>query len=66
MLTRDKDFGVLVFFHKYDTNGVILLRIEPITIQSVHEELLSFLTKHKDLDMNNRFCVVEAGYHRIR
>lgn len=66
LITRDKDFGSLVFFHKHDTSGVILLRIDPVTIKSTHEELLNFLTKHKDLNMNNRFCVIEAGCHRIR
>jgi predicted nuclease of predicted toxin-antitoxin system len=37
LVTRDKGFGQLVFLHGQAHSGVILLRIDPISITPVHE-----------------------------
>ena len=66
LLTRDKDFGALTFVAARSTKGVILLRFDPGTVEAVHQELARFLTLHKDVDLTNRFVVVEPGRHRIR
>lgn len=66
LLIRDKGFGALVFIHRYDHYGVILLRIEPNTIEAAHKELSIFLKIHATLDLRNHFCVIEPGCHRIR
>lgn len=66
LLTRDKDFGALVFVAVRRTSGVILLRLHPATVQVVHQELAKFLDLHKDIDLTDRFVVVEPGRHRIR
>ena len=66
LLTRDKDFGALVFLSNVESSGVVLLRIDPLTITAVHAELKLFLQKHAKLNFQNIFCVVEPGLHRIR
>jgi predicted nuclease of predicted toxin-antitoxin system len=66
LITRDKDFGALVFARRVRNAGVILLRMDPSTIADIHLELLSFLQVHTDLGFENYFCVVEPGVHRIR
>lgn len=66
LITRDKDFGALVFLSHQKNPGVIFLRIEPSTIESTHNELSVFLKKHENLNLQNYFCVIEPGYHRIR
>ena len=64
-ITRDKDFGVLVFTRKIKT-GVILLRISPSTINSCHKELDTVLKEHSFDELINEFIVVEPGRHRLR
>ena len=66
MLTRDKDFGALVFLRQMETQGVILLRCDPITIDNVHTEFERFLKLHKDMNLRNCFVVIEPNRHRIR
>lgn len=66
LVTRDKGFGALVFVSYIQTEGVILLRIDPVTIEPVHKELTLFFKKHSDLDFHNCFCVIEPYRHRIR
>ena len=38
LVTRDKDFGTLVFLGEFDTAGVILLRMLPVNIDEVHSD----------------------------
>ncbi len=38
-ITRDKDFGALVFLEKTSSSGVILLRGKPTSINKIHKEL---------------------------
>ena len=66
LLTRDKDFGALVFVTHRRSSGVILLRLEPGTVEVVHQELEKFLSLHKEMDLTDRFVVVEPSRHRIR
>ena len=66
LITRDKGFGALVFLLQLDHDGVILLRTEPATIHTVHDELARFLRAHAGETFGNRFIVIEPGRHRIR
>jgi predicted nuclease of predicted toxin-antitoxin system len=65
MITRDRDFGNLVFAQHFKT-GVIYLRMDPGTIQSVHTELLRILSLYDETRLLGSFTVVEPGMHRIR
>jgi hypothetical protein len=64
-VTRDKDYGGLVFVEKLGA-GVILLRMIPSTISAVHEELKRVLSLYTGDDLASAFVVVEAGVHRFR
>ena len=66
LLTRDKGFGALVSFIEWNHEGVILLRIEPGTVNAVHEELRKFLQIHGTEPVRDRFIVIEPGRHRVR
>lgn len=66
LITRDKDFGALIFLHEKLSMGAILLRINPSNIENVHAELDIVLQKHSFQDLKRLFCVVESGRHRIR
>ena len=65
-MTRDKDFGNLVFFEKEKSGGVILLRGKSRDLELIHRELAAILEKHTEAEMNRYFCVVEPGRHRLR
>jgi len=64
-VTRDKDFGSLVFIEEFAA-GVIFLRLLPSNIQAVHRELDRVLTLHSMAELSGAFVVVEAGRHRFR
>jgi predicted nuclease of predicted toxin-antitoxin system len=64
-ITRDKDFGALVFLREIN-NGVILLRMTPSTIEETHKELEYLLNEHTEEELNQYFSVVEPNRHRIR
>jgi predicted nuclease of predicted toxin-antitoxin system len=66
VLTRDKGFGQLVFGIKESHAGVVLLRLEPVTLRVVHEEIRRFLHEHASDDLRDAFVVIEPGRHRIR
>ncbi len=66
LITRDKGFGALVFLLHRQHSGVILLRMSPLTVDSVHRELVRLLQVHTEVDLCDRFVVVEPGRHRIR
>jgi len=65
-ITRDKDFGNLVFFEKEVTSGVFLIRGESSEIKFIHKELKKVLKNHTEEELKRSFCVVESGRHRIR
>ena len=64
-VTRDRDFGALVFLHG-DGPGVIYLRILPSTISAVHAEFVRVLTLYTEDELKASFVVIEPGRHRIR
>jgi len=65
MVTRDKDYGGLVFVNRLGA-GVILLRLKPETLQSAHERLALVLKKYTAEELADAFVVVEPGQHRFR
>lgn len=65
-LTRDKDFGALVFVRKELSTGVIFLRILPLLVGEVHHQLQRLLQEHSEEELGTLFCVVEAHRYRIR
>lgn len=64
-VTRDKDFGGLVFVGHLG-KGVIYLRITPSTLQATHEELKRILQTYAESELAGAFIVVEPGRHRFR
>jgi predicted nuclease of predicted toxin-antitoxin system len=66
LITRDKDFGSLVFLGQIPSPGVIFLRIKPESIDKVHSELQRLLSEHNMRELRSCFCTVEPGRHRIR
>jgi len=66
LITRDKDFGMLVFFEKELNPGVIFLKVIPSTIKEVHAELKKILEKYNKEELKKVFCIVEPHRHRIR
>jgi predicted nuclease of predicted toxin-antitoxin system len=65
-VTRDKDFGALVFLEEQLSKGVILLRIIPTTVEQVHDQLKRLLKKYSESELQGLFCVVEKNRYRIR
>jgi predicted nuclease of predicted toxin-antitoxin system len=64
-VTRDRDFGGLVFVSGVET-GVIYLRISPSRMAIVHQELQTVLASYTEDDLRCAFVVVEPGRHRFR
>ena len=65
LLSRDRDFGGLVFVRGAGP-GVVYLRILPSTQNAVHAELERLLTMYSEPELQKSFVVVEPGRHRIR
>ena len=65
-LTRDKDFGALVFLKSEASPGVVLLRVSPVVLYAVHQELERIFAEHKKEELKGLFCVVEHHRYRIR
>jgi predicted nuclease of predicted toxin-antitoxin system len=64
-VTRDKDFGSLVFIRDFQA-GVVFLRLSPSNIQVIHQELARVLALYSENQLKEAFVVVEAGRHRFR
>lgn len=64
-VTRDRDFGGLVFVNECQV-GVIYLRILPTTVGSCHQELQRVLESYNEDELKEAFVVVEPGRHRFR
>lgn len=64
-ITRDRDFGGLVFVSGLGS-GVIYLRMLPSTQQAVHQELERVLKTYPEEKLKSAFVVVEPGRHRFR
>lgn len=65
LLTRDRDYGNLVFVQNLQA-GVIYLRMIPATMAAVHAELQTVLAQHREQDLLAAFVVVEPARHRLR
>ncbi len=65
LITRDRDFGGLVFVGGQNA-GIVYLRILPSTLNAVHSELERVLELHGEDELCQSFVVVEPGRHRIR
>jgi predicted nuclease of predicted toxin-antitoxin system len=65
LVTRDRDFGALVFVRGLRA-GVVCLRVSPATLNSVHAELARVLEEHTEAELLKAFAVVEPGRHRVR
>jgi predicted nuclease of predicted toxin-antitoxin system len=64
-ITRDRDFGGLVFLQALGT-GVLYLRMHPSTLQAVHAELGRVLALYSEEELRGVFVVVEPSRHRVR
>ena len=65
LLTRDKDFGELVFRLKNAHHGVILIRLEGYKPHLKAGIVLSTITKHSN-ELINSFTVIQPNATRIR
>jgi len=54
LITRDKDFGALVFVEKISSLGVILLRGKPTSIDKIHKELKRVLQEHAETELHHK------------
>ncbi len=66
LLTRDKGFGALAFLKMVQSVGIILLRVTPIVVEEVHQELQRLFREHREEELKGLFCVVEPHRHRVR
>jgi predicted nuclease of predicted toxin-antitoxin system len=64
-VTRDRDYGNLVFVH-HAGRGVIYLRVLPSDMDQVHAELKTVLETYGEDELARSFVVVEKNRHRIR
>lgn len=64
-VTRDRDYGNLVFVH-HAGSGVICLRVLPSDMNEVHAELKKVLETYGEDELSKSFVVVEKARHRIR
>lgn len=65
-LTRDKDFGALVFLKAASSKGVIFLRITPSDFEDAHQQLQRLLREHTEEYLKQCYCVVEPHRYRLR
>jgi predicted nuclease of predicted toxin-antitoxin system len=64
-VTRDRDFGRLVFLRNLGA-GVVYLRMTPTDANSVHREFERVLTIYREEELLTQFLVVEPARHRVR
>ena len=64
-VTRDRDFGNLVFVKALGA-GIVYLRILPSTQNAVHSELERVLKTYPEEELAKAFVVIEPDGHRIR
>jgi predicted nuclease of predicted toxin-antitoxin system len=57
-VTRDKDFGGLVFVERL-SKGVLYLRISPETLAAMHEELKRVLTTYSEAEFTEAFIMFQ-------
>ena len=66
LVSRDKDFGSLVFLDKELSGGIIFLRINPSEIKDVHSVLKILLEHYQEDDLRYSFCTITSKGYRIR
>ena len=64
-VTRDRDFGNLVFVKSIET-GVLYLRMTPANQSRVLHTLERVLTMYAEQELLKLFVVVQADRHRVR
>jgi predicted nuclease of predicted toxin-antitoxin system len=64
-VTRDRDFGNLVFVKALGA-GILYLRMLPSTQKSVHAELEKVLNTYTEDELMQAFVVIEPDGHRFR
>ena len=65
LLTADKDFGEIVFRQHRFTVGVVLIRLEGLSLTSKVKIVSSTVNKHRK-ELTHAFAVITAGGIRIR
>lgn len=65
MLTRDRDYGTLVFIRKIKV-GVIYLRVLPSNIEAVHKNLAEILQIYAQEELSKTFISIDAKQYRVR
>ncbi len=65
LVTRDRDFGALVFVKRLGA-GIIYLRVKPSTLAPVHKELERVLSSYSQEKLSKSFIVVEPYGYRFR
>ncbi|MBI3302177.1 MAG: DUF5615 family PIN-like protein [Deltaproteobacteria bacterium] len=67
LLTRDKGFGALTFLKAKRSVGVILLRVTPVVVEEVHQELQRLFREHREEELKGLFCnELDRRYRRNR
>jgi predicted nuclease of predicted toxin-antitoxin system len=66
LITRDKDFGAIIFLRTEFNTGIILLRGNPNQIDEIHNQLKRLLQEHSEDELKTSICVVEHNKYRIR
>lgn len=64
-VTRDRDFGNLVFVKALGA-GVLYLRMLPSSQTDVHNQLALLLNHYSEQDLSRAFVVVERDRYRVR
>ena len=66
LITRDKGYGALVFTSRTVRSGVVLLRMVPGGIDSVHAQLLRAIGEQGFDRLRASFMTVEENKYRLR
>ncbi len=65
LITRDKDFGELVYRMKMIHSGIILSRLEELKSITRSQIIFDFINKNKP-ELKGSFIVIQSGAARIR
>jgi len=65
LVTYDKDFGELVFRERSSSNGVVLLRLNRLTLDRKIKRLLDLFAEH-ETELSGSLAVVSLNSLRIR
>lgn len=65
VLTFDRDYGELVYRHRYSVPGIVYFRFDPITPEEPAKQLQKLLNISK-VELFDKFTVIERGNIRQR